>query len=78
MTEAGMNKRPKYTPGDRVWLAEFRDREVFFPRVEATIISADVHEWGISYVVEVEPEEEGDDGLRELTEDQIEDRKYKE
>ncbi len=63
--------KPKYKAGDLVWLAEFDNGENVQPRERAEVLSADVMSWGISYVCQVEPSK-GDDGLRELTEDQIE------
>jgi hypothetical protein len=42
------------------------------PRQPGVILCADEFVWGISYVVQVAPEDHHDDGLRELTEDQIE------
>lgn len=65
--------RAKYKEGDKVWLAEFREgKKLVAPRVKATILTVDVMPWGISYVVEVDPEDDRDDGMRELTEHQIE------
>lgn len=60
---------PRYAEGDRVMLAVHEDQ----PREPATVLTADVYGWGIGYVVEVdEHADEDDDGLREVTEDQIE------
>jgi hypothetical protein len=42
------------------------------PRQPAVVLTVDHMSWGISYIVQVEPEDHHDDGLRELTEDQIE------
>lgn len=57
----------KYKEGDKVLLAEFEG----IPQQKATILSAEPLTWGNSYVVLVEPEDTSDDGLREVTEDQI-------
>jgi len=58
----------KYSEGDKVILGEFEGT----PRVNGVVLSGEELSWGISYVVQVEPEDASDDGLRELTEDQIE------
>lgn len=58
----------KYSEGDKVILGEFEG----IPRQNAVVLSGEELSWGISYVVQVEPEGDSDDGLRELTEDQIE------
>jgi hypothetical protein len=49
-------------------LAKWEDQQ----RQPGVVLTADEFEWGISYVVQVAPEDCHDDGLRELTEDQIE------
>jgi len=63
-----MTLRHKYRSGEKVWLAEFDNGDEIIPRQKALILC---YENGM-YTVRVTPEEEGDDGLRELSEDQIE------
>jgi hypothetical protein len=58
----------KYKPGDMVMLSAWEDE----PRQRAQILTVEEMPWGMSYIVQVKPEGPEDDGLRELTEDQIE------
>jgi hypothetical protein len=58
-----------YRVGDRVILCA--DPEEGWERQEARILATQPKRM---YTVEVEPEDERDDGLREITEDQIEGR----
>lgn len=62
----------KYKKGDRVWLADFDNGLEIISREKATILFVVTEPWGISYVAKVDEPEPEDDGLRELTEDQIE------
>ncbi len=61
----------KYKAGDRVLLAECSEEEfgVYSPEQEATILEA-CEDYDM-YIVEVEPEDAHDDGLRECDEFQI-------
>lgn len=61
---------PKYLAGTRVWLKEFKDEEVSNPREQAIIVTA--QGGNLMYTVRVRPEDELDDGIREVPEDQIE------
>lgn len=56
----------KFKAGEHVVLPEFEDE----PRQNAVVLY--VEEGNGMYVVQVEPEEEGDDGIREVHEDQME------
>lgn len=56
-------------PGDVVWLSAFDNGEEIVERQQATILAK--LKKGL-YLVRVAPEGEGDDGLREVAEDQIE------
>lgn len=63
----------KYPDGIRVWLAEFDNGHEIIPRQIAVIECFE----NDMYTVTVDPEyrdDETDDGLRELSEDQIEGR----
>lgn len=64
--------KPKYKPGDKVWLAEFDNGCEVVPREVVEILTVDVFDWGVSYIGRVEPKSAKDDGLREFDEDQIE------
>lgn len=63
----------KYKTGDRVKLGPFNNGEEIIGPELGTILSADEMPWGISYICEVDEDyrTEDDDGLRELTENQI-------
>lgn len=67
----------KYNRGDRVRLVHIEGREDE-PKEEGVVLSVDWHDWkptgDFMYVVEVDEEyrDEFDDGLREMSEDQIE------
>ncbi len=57
----------QFNVGDRVWLKECPEEEL--PREQATIL--EVQRNGM-YTIEVEPQDEMDDGLAEIHEDDIE------
>lgn len=59
----------KYAAGDRVWLAEFDNGDEVIPRQRATVLFGPENDM---WTVEVVPEDDRDDGLRELSTDQIE------
>lgn len=61
---------PNYEPGQRVILRA--DPDEGWPRQEATIVGTTEMPWGLSIMVRVTPEDIHDDGLREVTESQIE------
>lgn len=56
--------------GDEVWLEA--NEEEGWPRQRARVLGADERPWGTCVTVEVDPEDPHDDGIREVTEDQIE------
>lgn len=58
----------EYQEGQEIWLKE--DKEEGWPRQKAKFI--DYEDDQTMAIVEVEPEEPGDDGLREISIDQIE------
>ena len=61
----------KFKEGQVVKLLPFEDQ----PEQLATVIGFDQMDWGLSYIVELSPdfkEDEYDDGIRDVTEDQME------
>lgn len=63
----------KLKEGSRVWLKANEDEG--WPRQEAHVVFTSQMPWGVSVLVEVKPDDPGDDGLREVTLDQIEEDK---
>jgi hypothetical protein len=59
----------KPTVGQRVTLAANEDEG--WPEQDAEVVDVDELQWGTSLLVRVAPEDEGDDGLREVTLDQL-------
>lgn len=60
-----------YQPGQRVMLSEFAEEELFSPRQLATVVGY-LPETSTYTVRLDEPEDEDDDGYRDVLEDQIE------
>jgi hypothetical protein len=65
---------PKYETGQLVWLKECGPPEYdeVIPRQKGLVMAADDYGDWTGYVVQVVPEDEHDDGIREVDEDVIE------
>lgn len=63
--------------GSHVWLKPFREGKINEPRQKARILGIEGFEAGGNLMVEVEPEDKNDDGLREIPIDQVESRVVK-
>lgn len=65
-----MTHTAKYTEGDVVRLKPFAETRQ--PAEDCEIVGVEIENWGVCYCGLVAASEDGDDGLREFPQDQVE------